>query len=365
MLNFICENYITFFELTGILIMLGISVHISPRMKRLTRIMIVLLMIQTLTFGLEKLSQRSDTFNWYRPMLTATVYSLYSPIIIFATWMTSSKNLTKKSFLIFIPEAVCIPIFYTSQWTHAVCWFDEANSYHGGSLSLLPYLLAGFYGVVFLVNNIRYLSDVPVWSRVIMAYVTVGVFAGVVLYIAARYSDNYAGLFSASTVLYFLLIYIHIARVDSLTGLLNRQSYYREIDAGADKIKAIVSVDMNELKYINDNFGHESGDEALRTVADVLRCNCGDSGTVYRIGGDEFVVIYKNCGKDYIKWAVESMRCAMSTTKYSCAFGYALKENGVNIEATVHEADTLMYMDKTAMKEKMALKGKTLHNREE
>jgi diguanylate cyclase (GGDEF)-like protein len=55
-------------------------------------------------------------------------------------------------------------------------------------------------------------------------------------------------------------------------------------------------IDLDNLKTINDRFGHGSGDAALATVARCLRERCGDAGRIYRIGGDEFAGIWDGAG---------------------------------------------------------------------
>ena len=69
-----------------------------------------------------------------------------------------------------------------------------------------------------------------------------------------------------------------------------------QIDKDQKPLKGITAVctDMNNLKHINDRFGHLSGDQAICRMADALRNNLEDIGNVYRIGGDEFAA-FLNC----------------------------------------------------------------------
>ena len=81
---------------------------------------------------------------------------------------------------------------------------------------------------------------------------------------------------------------------DMFLPLLNRRAFEREFTrvwSAAKRYKFPVSLiyfDLNDMKQINDRFGHEAGDRALRSVAELLRANCRDSDLAGRLGGDEF-----------------------------------------------------------------------------
>ncbi len=94
--------------------------------------------------------------------------------------------------------------------------------------------------------------------------------------------------------------YRKAAMIDPLTGLPNRRNFDEILDVavfhGGDVpgTMALLFVDVNGFKSINDGFGHEIGDHALRRVADVLRGNARDADFVARLAGDEFVVLMRN-----------------------------------------------------------------------
>ena len=86
-------------------------------------------------------------------------------------------------------------------------------------------------------------------------------------------------------------MYIH----DSMTGLLNRRGFFQEMErrraACGDRESwvYVASVDMDSLKYINDTFGHQEGDFAIKTVADAIVSCAGKNGFCARFGGDEYL----------------------------------------------------------------------------
>jgi len=85
------------------------------------------------------------------------------------------------------------------------------------------------------------------------------------------------------------------ANTDPMTGFLNRRAYETDMkrldkDGGGEDL-VYISIDLNGLKEINDNFGHEAGDALLIGAAECMFRAFGEYGKLYRIGGDEFVVL--------------------------------------------------------------------------
>lgn len=90
------------------------------------------------------------------------------------------------------------------------------------------------------------------------------------------------------------------ALMDSLTGLPNRRSLENRLNYVHSEAKrfnkrfGLMAIDVDHFKSINDNFGHDVGDEVIKTVANLLKNNIRDVDTVSRIGGDEFVMVVRD-----------------------------------------------------------------------
>ncbi|HTP59965.1 MAG TPA: diguanylate cyclase, partial [Spirochaetia bacterium] len=109
---------------------------------------------------------------------------------------------------------------------------------------------------------------------------------------------RYIGLFSDITAVKQTQEQLyHLANYDSLTGLANRRLFHDRLDQSLHEARrsgemvALMFIDLDGFKLINDNLGHRTGDAILRAVADRIRENVRDSDTVARMGGDEFTVV--------------------------------------------------------------------------
>ncbi|MDZ7672921.1 MAG: diguanylate cyclase [Halanaerobiales bacterium] len=152
---------------------------------------------------------------------------------------------------------------------------------------------------------------------------------------------------------------IYISFHDQLTGLYNKNFFNEEMKRLDTKRKLPISVvisDFNDLKKINDNYGHNTGDKFLKAYADILKKNSRQEDIIARWGGDEFVILLPNTGEektknliDRIKSEIEKIEIA--NEKLSIAFGYAVKEsNEQDIDEVFKIADQRMYKNKKLMK---------------
>ncbi len=120
---------------------------------------------------------------------------------------------------------------------------------------------------------------------------------------------------------------------DPLTGGLNTKAYHEELsdifqDEHTNKDIWCVISDMNNLKLINDAFGHMEGDNAIRTSYFFLNDNFKEYGKTYRIGGDEFVTLLQACSKEDVEKTIYTInkqvekRNESTEKKFSIAFGF-------------------------------------------
>ncbi len=148
------------------------------------------------------------------------------------------------------------------------------------------------------------------------------------------------------------------SRIDEMTGLYNRRELECTIEDTTDFVNTgIIAIDLNNLKYINDNYGHDKGDKYICWAADSIKRVFGGIGKAYRVGGDEFVVVvnksyHKNLQKRLSRLkAIDSVHRKQNPMT-GLAIGLAIfGEDDVDFETVYKRADETMYEEKRRMKE--------------
>ena len=148
---------------------------------------------------------------------------------------------------------------------------------------------------------------------------------------------------------------IRISLTDEMTRLYNRRCYEEDLisfkETGLSENFAMFSVDVNGLKKVNDTQGHAAGDELIKGAANCLTFAVGNKGKIYRIGGDEFVIIMFTEEPEVIRSEIKekaSQWRGVYTDELTLSVGYATNKD--RIELTVdeieHMADKDMYNEK-------------------
>jgi len=150
------------------------------------------------------------------------------------------------------------------------------------------------------------------------------------------------------------------AGIDPLTGLQNRYTY-EELLTDLNKEEnlpiSVILGDVNSLKYINDNYGHMAGDSLLSSVGEVIKDCCPRNGFAARIGGDEFVIMVPRCDEHSIQKIADGIRNKIENIKekpfeVKMALGCVTKKTiDGSLKDMVHDADKVMYFNKTKLKE--------------
>jgi diguanylate cyclase (GGDEF)-like protein/PAS domain S-box-containing protein len=148
----------------------------------------------------------------------------------------------------------------------------------------------------------------------------------------------------------------YLSTRDALTGVYNRAYFEEEVsrlDRGRRFPVTVVMADVDDLKAVNDTYGHPAGDAVLRRTAAALLSSFRAEDTVARIGGDEFVVLVPLVDAQVAERVLERVRVKLAETdpaplsdRWSVSLGAATAERSGDLGAALDSADKRMYEDK-------------------
>ena len=208
-------------------------------------------------------------------------------------------------------------------------------------------LLTVFYILDMLVYHIEKFSDIFGWIGVSACLLFMG-------------TNTLFDMLSAVELAQKNELYKEMAVRDVDTGLYNKNAYNQWLQETPliDGL-FIITYDLNELKRCNDEYGHLAGDQYIRDAASIFLEIFGRDGSIYRLGGDEFLTIIKGKTEGWIKERLADLERKTSvyneTSKFvdmRIAYGYARYEKEIDksYEDTRHRADEKMYQKKAEMK---------------
>jgi diguanylate cyclase (GGDEF)-like protein len=149
---------------------------------------------------------------------------------------------------------------------------------------------------------------------------------------------------------------------DLLTHLYNREAFVKKSKELLTKKSnfCLAFVDLDNFKYVNDTFGHKSGDEILIATANIMKNNLKGKDLVSRFGGDEFVILIQdcnhNCAFKILNTILQQIENKFAKFEVSASIGAVLIENnGDKFEELLKQADKKMYIAKEAGKGKVII----------
>lgn len=154
---------------------------------------------------------------------------------------------------------------------------------------------------------------------------------------------------------------------DKLTNAHNREffenNYKRLIDTykDEDKFFALTMVDIDDFKKVNDNYGHNIGDQILINLVSKIEKTLRSDDVLIRWGGEEFIILLKVSSKDALELVLNKLRKTIENSKFknlpkiTCSLGGTLYKNDENIIETIKRADSALYIAKENGKNKIEI----------
>ena len=151
-----------------------------------------------------------------------------------------------------------------------------------------------------------------------------------------------------------------LSRIDPLTNVMNRRSIANQLEQLHQQRKALYSVvllDLDHFKHINDNYGHDMGDQVLIQVAECLAQHVREQDMIGRFGGEEFILLLPNTTTEQAQHVAERCRIALTELNFvyeqqpfsiSASFGISSSQNASEPQQLIRQADQALYAVKTA-----------------
>lgn len=293
--------------------------------------------------------------SFYTPMralLSAVGYSL-RPMIPFLLLLSSHVYKKSRLLLLSVPVIFNILISFSALFCKLSFWYTPENEFMRGPLGFTPFIVAGFYVVVILYQTIRNCRKGGFTEAMIVSAIVLLAFLSTIMesMFGFRFIQN--PCMATSITFYYLFLHSNQSNRDLLTDSLSRRKFYLDSSKFAAALSAVISLDLNDLKVLNDRYGHIEGDKALVCVAEVVKKYMGAKAGLYRTGGDEFMILCFKLSEENVCKIIEKIRSDLDKTPYRCALGYAMHTNRDDFEHTCQLADINMYENKRQMKSAM------------
>lgn len=345
----ITKNFITIIAILFSFITLKYSKGLN---KKTTLFFIGAMILSSILIVIDSLdyyfSESFEIINNWRYVTTIIGYSIKPGLILIIIITFLRYDEIKRKMILSIPLLINGIICISSPFTHWVFYFLHTNSFNRGPLGFLPFLTSGIYLIILISLMIKKLKIIDIKEIILVGFISLTVVSSVALEIVIgdKFLINGAGVLCI--IFYYMYLYIQSYRRDSLTGLLNRNSFYNETENISSDLY-IVCLDMNNLKEVNDNYGHLAGDKALLKIANAIRNNISKKDEAYRVGGDEFTLLLYG-GENEIIEVIKKINLEVIDNGYSIAVGYEYFDGKTDFEKIYNSADQKMYINKRAMK---------------
>lgn len=316
-----------------------------------------------------------------RPYLVQLSYFLHIGLFVTAPFLTLlwyrlvrqvldryAKRHRREDFLLMVPMGIHFLLVVSAPLNGVVFSITSQNVYQRGPLFWLSSLIT--YGYLFLGLILLSLSHRKIAQQDRFPLAVFAIFPLIGGLIQTIFYGTLLMWSSAafSLVVAYSFLQHRLVSLDPLTQTWTRQSLFNYIDQRYMKLNqtdfGMIYMDVDDLKPINDTYGHTEGDEALKTTIRLVRESIRKNDIVARVGGDEFVILFEGCEIDVLKRNVERIRKRFDAYNASaakpypllCSFGYDLYHpEFTGINQLIERVDALMYQDKRAKKKPSAV----------
>ena len=329
--------------LSGIL--RGRSVPLGRVRQRSFWLTIAVCLLLVLQDVLEKYTQLDPARRTMRVILSITGYSL-RPVAVLG-FLLVIWPLDKKVWYLWVP-VILNAVLYSTALVYPDLTFGYHENYHfyRGPLGRTMFVLCVLYMI-----QILYMIRVRFRDHRGTMFVNYLCAAGCIGSMIVDVNTDGVTILSAvliSSMTFYLFLRTQGTDHDPLTQLWNRLVFYEDCNTRKNQINGVASIDMNGLKLMNDEQGHDAGDRALEAIGESLKRVMNRKISAYRIGGDEFMLLFYRCSREEMLQALDTLDRDVQAAGLSVAVGLAeATEAKEPIDELIRTSDQRMYQSKS------------------
>ena len=339
------RHFMTLFLILLFSIRLGSQRGTQERELRSFWLTVISCLLLSIEDTLESMASLDPSLRFWRTLLSASGYILRSSATL-GLVLAVCRPERRKSPWLWVPFALNAAVCFSAFFTDAAFGFDENYTFYRGPLGYVSFAVPIFYLLTILYLTFRrYLQYGRRSDQLIL------ISCAFLCLMSATLDVNHGGdrlteAIMISSIFFYLFLRSYDIRRDSLTSVLNQQSLYDDCESMKKNICAAASLDMNGLKILNEQQGHQAGDAALKKIGACLHDVSGPDVRAYRVGGDEFVLLFFRHQEPAVRETMDQIRESIDRAGFSIACGYAMREEGDTPEDTIRRADMKMFESK-------------------
>jgi len=328
------------------------SAYMDSRKNKLFCIVLLCSIIALLGYAARGLINDGNHFliNY---IVNTIIYLCGGLICLFILYTTIERNGVIYKIALCI-ESIMLLFILTSPWTHLAFYIDENGLYQRGPLNFIVFVNNGLFFTSWIcVLAVKYRN--VEWKKRLNIYL-LGLFQLTAI-IVEMLSSDFKALYVGGAFLlgiYYVFMMEVEGRYDQMTGVYSKRFYYSEIERlNSNSSYIVFMLDVNGLKYINDNYGHEKGDAVIKSVSHSAWEIMHTKAKIFRIGGDEFVGFSTVMNETEINKCFEEIESKLVKeserlgVEVAASLGYSVHNAGEDFQATLHRADEIMYKSKS------------------
>ncbi len=342
-------NYTTILLVMFMIVFLLSNVSFERRVVKMFLISIMTALVLVIVDSIETYTESLSYPTMLRVWMSAIGYTV-RPLGIFCVLIIITDYRGKKRLVLALPAIINALIAFSALFTDIAFSYSETNEFVRGPLGFATYVTGAIYLILLCIETIKFIQQKDYYEALIVVAIVFINVLSIFLEAVYKFDGFINASIAVSVTFYYMYYYAQNFKRDALTRVLNRRTYEVDIERDGKDVSAMISLDLNFLKAINDTQGHMAGDKALVTVAKCVRDNMISGCRFYRTGGDEFEILYFKENVEKLDMMIESIRNDIEKNSYSCAIGKAVVKENETIEELTARADALMYEDKKRIK---------------